>query len=96
MCDRRVSLRPLQAVYHAGLASAAAFCGDLDSAHSQHFKRVMGEAVVLLIVVMECLPEDFLACQSISLLDGTSKMPPEAFEKLTVRFCMASGHQVHA
>ncbi len=44
----------------------------------------MGEAMVLLTVFMECLPDQFMACQSISLLDGTTKMPAAAFEDLKV------------
>ncbi len=74
----------LQAQYQACLASAVAFCGDPQSMHSRHLQQVMGEAMVLLILFMECLPDQFMACQSISLLDGTTRMPPEAFEELKV------------
>lgn len=52
--------------------------------HGMHFQQVMGEAMALLVVFMECLPSQFLACQSISMLDGTTRMPPRAFEELKV------------
>ncbi|KAK9846228.1 hypothetical protein WJX84_007572 [Apatococcus fuscideae] len=72
----------LQAQYHACLAQAAPFCQDPQSSHSKHFQAVMGEAVALLAVFAECLPEQFLACQSVNMLDGVTKMPAPAFEAL--------------
>lgn len=39
--------------------------------------------MVLLAVFSECKPEQFLACQSSSMLDG-SKMPSQAWEDLKV------------
>ena len=45
----------------------------------------MGEAMALLAVFSECLPEQFLACQSINMLDGTTRRPPQAFGNLEVR-----------
>ena len=75
----------LQAQYHAALAQAAPFCEDAQSSHGKHFQAVMGEAMALLAVFAECLPERFLASQSINMLDGVSKMPPPAFEALKVR-----------
>ncbi len=77
-------LRYLQAQYHSCLASSVAFCGDPESAHGKHFSAVMGEAMTLLTVFMEFLPDQFMACQSIHMLDGTTRMPPQAFEKLKV------------
>ncbi|KAK9858381.1 hypothetical protein WJX84_003691 [Apatococcus fuscideae] len=74
----------LQASYHASLASAAPFCRDPESLHAKHFQAVMGEAMALLAVFSECLPEQFLACQSINMLDGTTRRPPQAFEDLKV------------
>lgn len=74
----------VQAQYHACLAQAAPFCEDPQSSHSKHFQAVMGEAMALLAVFAECLPEQFLASQSINMLDGISKMPPPAFEALKV------------
>ena len=87
-------MMPLQDQYHSCLASAVAFCGDQESTHAQHFRKVMGEAMTLLAVFMECLPQQFLACQSVSMLDGTTRMPPEAFQELQVRArkaCMGGG-----
>ncbi|KAK9858380.1 hypothetical protein WJX84_002786 [Apatococcus fuscideae] len=76
----------LQAQYHACLASAVPFCGDPQSAHGRHFQAIMGEAMTLLVVFSECLPEQFLACQSINMLDGTTRRPPQAFENLKVGY----------
>ncbi|KAK9858389.1 hypothetical protein WJX84_009546, partial [Apatococcus fuscideae] len=72
----------LQAQYHSCLASAAPFCSDPQSAHGQHFQAVMGEGMALLAVFCECLPEQFLACQSLNMLDATTHMPPETFAAL--------------
>lgn len=74
----------MQAQYHECLATAAPFCSDPQSAHGKHFQAVMGEAMALLVVFMECLPEQFLACQSISMLDRSTQMPPQAFENVKV------------
>lgn len=74
----------VQGHYHACLAKAAPFCGDPDSTHGKHFQAVTGEAMALLSVFSECLPEEFMACQSISMLDGTSQMPQQTFEDLKV------------
>ena len=40
--------------------------------------------MALLAVFAECLPEQFLACQSINMLDGLTQMPTPAFESLKV------------
>ena len=40
--------------------------------------------MALLAVFAECLPEHFLACQSINMLDGLTQMPAPAFESLKV------------
>ena len=40
--------------------------------------------MALLAVFAECLPEQFLACQSINMLDGVTQMPAPAFESLKV------------
>ena len=74
----------MQAQYHACLSSAVAFCGDPSSAHGQHFSAVTGEAMALLAVFMECLPDQFIACQSISMLDGKTRMPDDTFEAVKV------------
>ena len=74
----------MQAQYHSCLASAAPFCSDPQSAHGQHFQAVMGEGMALLAVFCECLPEQFLACQSLNMLDATTHMPPETFAALKV------------
>ena len=78
----------VQAQYHASIANAAAFCADPKSAHGKHLAAVMGEATVLMAVFSECLPQQFLACQSISMLDMSTQMPPQAFEKLKVAFLL--------
>lgn len=44
----------------------------------------MGEAMALMAVFSECLPDQFLTSQGINLLDGTTRMPPEAFEGVKV------------
>ena len=78
----------MQAQYHASIANAAAFCANPESAHGKHLAAVMGEATVLMAVFSECLPQQFLACQSISMLDMSTQMPPQAFEKLKVAFLL--------
>lgn len=40
--------------------------------------------MALLLVFIECLPEEFLACQSISMVDRSTQMPPQAFENVKV------------
>ncbi|KAK9834457.1 hypothetical protein WJX74_002154 [Apatococcus lobatus] len=72
----------LQGQYHACLAKAAPFCADPNSTHGKHFQAVMGEAMALLAVFSECLPEQFMTCQSVSMLDGTTKMPQQAFDNV--------------
>lgn len=44
----------------------------------------MGEATMLLAVFSECMPEQFLACLSTSMLDGTMRMPQQTFEDIKV------------
>ena len=40
--------------------------------------------MVLLAVFSECLPNQFLSSQGVNMLDGTTRMPAEAFEKVKV------------
>ncbi|KAK9859389.1 hypothetical protein WJX84_012025 [Apatococcus fuscideae] len=74
----------MQAQYHATIAKAAHFCGNHESVHRKHLEAAMGEATVLLAVFSKCLPKQFLASQSVSWIDGSTRMPPEAFENLKV------------
>ncbi len=81
---QRAVLKSVQAQYHGCLAKAAPFCGDPESTHAKHFEAVTGEAMALLAVLSECLPEHFLACLSMNMLDGSTQMPQQAFESLKV------------
>ena len=60
-------------------------CADPQAAQARrHFQKLAGQAVCMMAVFCESLPEQFLSCQSISMLDGTSRMPLQAFERLKV------------
>lgn len=50
--------------------------------------------MVLLAVFSECLPNQFLLSQGVNMLDGTSRMPREAFEKVkvTLSYCVTDPH----
>ena len=48
------------------------------------FRAVVGEAMLLLLVFMEFLPDQFLACQGVSLLDGTTFTPSSNVHELEV------------
>ena len=76
----------MQAHYQESIANAAAFCADPESKHGKHLAAVVGEATVLMAAFSECLPQQFLACQSMSMVDMSTQMTPQAFEKLKVAF----------
>lgn len=90
-CALRIPRVCFQEQYHGCLAGSAPFCNKPGSTHARHFQALMGEAMILLAVFSECKPEQFLACQSSSMLDG-SRMPPEACENLKVAALKRSSH----
>ena len=60
-------------------------CTDPQAAQARrHFQKLAGQAICMMAVFCESVPEQFLSCQSISLLDGASRMPLQAFERLKV------------
>ena len=78
----------VQAEYHAALAQSVPFCYDPRATQARRdFVKLAGQTVCMMAVFCESLPEQFLASQSINMLDGTSRMPPQAFQQLAVSLC---------
>ena len=74
----------LQARHYAALANMASLGADPHSPRGQQFQKLTGQAICTMIVFSEYLPEQFMASQSINMLDGTMRMPPQAFRQLQV------------
>lgn len=50
----------------------------------QQLHSIMGQVMPLLAIFMESIPEQFIASQSISMLDGTTRMSTAAFDNVKV------------
>ncbi|KAK9858875.1 hypothetical protein WJX84_007523 [Apatococcus fuscideae] len=87
----------LQARYCSLLASTAGkspLQGHPRSEHSQQLQSIMGQVMPLLAMFMESIPEQFIASQSISLLDGTSRMSATAFDSVKAT-ALSMGLSIH-